>query len=194
MMISSDGDKDITRILILSNLGLDAYLAILKLVENREVLWISSNPYLVHKVLEGRRAKIFSFNTRRFNSISVNPSNLQEILLQISRNTTPNCAVIVTCLSELLAIHGLNRLYGFLLHLLPTVEEKGGIIIGMLIEGAQSRSEEILISTLFDTTLKIQRRNNELVFVPLTSLNKKNVRLRFLEPLTNEVNFGTTLP
>ncbi len=193
-MISSDGNEGITRILVVSKLGLEAYLAILKLVENREVLWISSNPYLVHKVLEGRRAKIFSFNTRRFNSVSVNPSNLQEILLQISRNIKPNCAVILSCLSELLAIHGLNRLYSFLLHLISSIEEKGGIIIGMLIEGAQSRSEEILISTLFDTTLKLQRRNNELVLAPLTSLDKKNIKLRFLEPLTNKVNFSTTLP
>ena len=86
-MISSDDDKGITRMLVVSKLGLEAYLAILKLVENKEVLWISSNPYLVHKVLEGRRAKIFSFNTRRFNSVSVNPSNLQEILLQILQVT-----------------------------------------------------------------------------------------------------------
>lgn len=189
MMISNEGDKDLTRILIVLKPSLESYLAVLKLLKSREVLWVSPNPYLAHKALKGRKAKIFSFNTRRFNSVSVNPSNLQEILLQITRNTKSNCAVVLACLSELLAIHGLSRLYGFLLHLLSAVEERGGIIVGMLIEGAQNGSDEIVISTLFDTALRIQQRNDELMFVPLISTNNG-----FLEPLTNEVNFGTTLP
>jgi len=195
IMIIEDADiKELTRILVISKIGLEAYKALLKLAGDREILWVSSNPFLAYKALKDRKAKLFSFNTSRFNSISLNPTNLQEILLQVSRNTSPNCAVIISCLSELLAIHGLNKLYGFLLHLMASIEEKGGTIIGMLIEEAQSRSEEILISTLFDTTLKLKERNNELVLVPLTSLDKKDVRLRFLEPLTDEVDLGTTLP
>ncbi len=171
-------DADLSRILVVSKIGLEAYRTLLRLAGNKEILWMSSNPFLAYKALKDRKAKVFSFNTRRFNSVRLNPGNLQEILLQVSRSATPNCAVIMSCLSELLAIHGLNTLYNFLLHLLATIEEKGGMIIGMLIEGAQSKSEEILISTLFDTTLKID----------------KDFRLRFLEPLADEINLGTTLP
>ncbi len=187
-------NADLTRILVISKIGLEAYNALLKLAGNREILWVSSNPFLAHKALKGQKAKIFSFNTRRFNSISLNPTNLQEILLQVSRNTSPKCAVIMSCLSELLAIHGLNKLYGFLLHLISSIEEKGGMMIGMLIEGAQSKSEEILISTLFDATLRLQERNNEVILVPITSLDRKEVKLRLLEPLTDEVNLSTTFP
>ncbi len=191
MIIGSDFGE-LTRMLVISKMDLEAYNALLKLAGNKEILWVSSNPFLVSKAVKDRKAKLFSFNTRRFNSISLNPTNLQEILLQVSRSTTPNCVVIMSCLSELLAIHGLNKLYSFLLHLIATIEEKGGMIIGMLIEGAQSKSEEILISTLFDTTLKLKERGNEIVLVPLTSLDKRKLRLP--EPFTDEVNLSTTLP
>lgn len=187
-------NADLTRMLIISKIGLEAYNALLKLAGDREILWVLSNPFLAYRALKDRKAKVFSFNTRRFNSISLNPTNLQEILLQVSRNITPKCAVIMSCLSELLAIHGLNKLYGFLLHLIFSIEERDGMIIGMLIEGAQSKSDEILISTLFDATLRLQEHNNEVILVPITSLDRKEVKLRILEPLTDKVNLGTTFP
>jgi len=110
------------------------------------------------------------------------------------RNATPGCDAIITCLSELLAIHGLSKLYGFLINLMPLIEEKGGITVGMLVEEGQPRSEEIIISSIFDATFKVRVKEGEVVFDPMTNLNVKPTRLRFLEPLSNEVNLGTTLP
>jgi hypothetical protein len=179
--------------LLISKHGLEAYTALLKLAGDRDIVWISSNPYLPYKVLKGRKAKILSFNTTRFGSTSINPSNLQEIIIQTSKNASPNCAVIISCISELLAIHGLNKLYSFLMHLITAVEERGGIVIGMLIEGAQLKRDEILISTLFDTILKLREDKDKFVLVPLIpNLNRKEIKLKFLEAFTNEVDFRTS--
>jgi hypothetical protein len=193
-MIKLSVEDKPTRIMLVSKLSLKAYIATLKLVGDRDVVWIASNPYLPYKALKGRSAKIYSFNTTRFGATSINPSNLQEIIFQATRNANSNCAVILSCLSELLAIHGLNKLYHFLIHLIPAIELKSAMVIGMLLENAQSKRDEILVSTLFDVVLKLHENGNEIVLMPLITKSTRSIKLRFPEPLADEVDFSAFLP
>jgi len=166
----------LSRFLVISKPDYNAYVSLLKLAGSRDVLWVSSNPYLPSKVTGNRNATLIAFNTDRFDSLSVNPTDLRDLFRQIVSNISHGCAVILSCLSELLAIHSFEKVYDFLLQLTNAVERRGGIVIGMLIEGAQRRREEILISTVFDATLKVGEILNS------------------FETLSNEVNLSTGLP
>ncbi len=168
--------NELSRFLVISKPDYNAYISLLKLAGGRSVLWVSSNPYLPSKVTGNRDATLIAFNTDRFDSVSVNPTNLRDIFRQIVANLTNGCAVILSCLSELLAIHSFEKVYDFLLQLTNAVERRGGIVIGMLIEGAQRRRDEILISTVFDATLKVGEILNS------------------FETFPNEVNLSAGLP
>ena len=76
-------------------------------------------------------------------------------ILKAGANDENSC-VIVSCISELLMLHKIEKIYQFLIKLLNGARR----LFGMLIDGAQERKDELLISTLFDTSLRFRREFN----------------------------------
>ena len=73
------------KILIIAKFGIESYSLLAKLASSYDnIIWIASNPYIPHKVLEiySRKAKIFGFYSRFGRAI--NPLSLNEISLAIS--------------------------------------------------------------------------------------------------------------
>ncbi|AIY89633.1 hypothetical protein [Geoglobus acetivorans] len=115
-----------------------------------KVLWFSSeNPKVAENIAKsyGKRIRLDVINSRR-----INIANLNEINIQLSRylETVRDVpAICLTLVSELILIHGLEKVYLFLSNLINKVEAKRGTVISLVIRGAQQRRDEILISRLF---------------------------------------------
>jgi len=150
------------RILIIAEPGYEVYSLLAKLASKYEnIIWVSSNSNIPSKVLKAYSldAKLLSFHSGQ-----INPLNLNEIGTRILRyGGAENSCVIISCISELIMYHGIVKVYNFILNLIKNVRR----LLGMLIEGAQERRDEILISTLFDAVFKLEKKSTrEITLIP----------------------------
>ena len=148
-------------VLIIAELDLDGYRLLARLASKYDnVIWLSSNPCVPRRMLDSVSykgdAKILGFRKNCGNF--VNPMDLNGIISSIFRAgaNEENSCVVVSCISELLMLHKIEKTYQFLLKLLNGARR----LFGMLIDGAQEKRDELLISTLFDTSLRFKREFN----------------------------------
>ncbi len=126
------------------------------------IIWFSSeNPLVVNRIVEayGRKQKLKVFNSR-----DINIANLNEINIILSKSMDEfkgKTSVCLTMISELILIHNLEKTYLFLSNLIKKVESKGGTVVGLMIAGAQSKRDEILISRLFSDVFHVKIENGK---------------------------------
>lgn len=146
-------------VLVIAELDLDGYCLLARLASKYDkVIWLSSNPCVPLKVLESHKGEVKIFGFRKNCGDFVNPMDLNGIISSILKAgaNEENSCVVVSCISELLMLHKTEKVYRFLLKLLNGVRR----LFGMLIDEAQEKRYELLISTLFDTTLRFKREFN----------------------------------
>jgi len=148
-------------VLVIAELDLDGYRLLARLASKYDnVIWLSSNPCIPRKILDSisykGNARIFGFRKNCGNF--VNPMNLNEIISSIFKAgaNEENSCVVISCISELLMLHKIEKIYQFLIKLLNGARK----VFGMLIDGAQERRDELLISTLFDISLRFKKEFN----------------------------------
>ncbi len=171
---------DDKRLLLISQFGVEGYSLLAKLgCVHPKILWISSNPYIPWNMLKiysySGDAKVLGFS--RQSKDRINPMNLNDLGIAISSSTEKGRAIVFSCISELLMFHKVERIYYFLSNIMDSVEE--GQFIGMMIEGAQSKKDELLIATLFDAVFRLRKENDELVLSPELYLPRKTYSLRY---------------
>lgn len=148
---------------------------------SRNILWFSSeHPSILREIIESYNEKP---NLIVVNSRDMNLANLNEINIRLSKfiDSKPiNPAIIISMISELILIHDLEKTYLFIDNFIKKVELVGGTIIGVMMEGAQEKRDEILISKLFPVTLilKSEKTENDLAF---------NLETQF--PINGKFNF-----
>ncbi len=75
--------------------------------------------------------------------------------------------------------HKVGKIYHFILNMMKNSKK----FIGMLIEGAQEKKDELLISTLFDSVLKLEKEfvgnRWEMMLIPLLHIQNELYRLRY---------------
>ncbi len=177
-MVSVELDE--SRVLIIAKLGIEGYSILARLASNCEsVIWVSSNPNIPSKITQAYslKAKILGFYSESNQVIS--PLSLNEISSIVRHLGAEKACVIISCLSELLMYHNVNRVYYFLLNMMKTTKK----LFGMLIDGAQSRRDEMLISTLFDAVFRLEKKmindKFEIVLVPEVYTKNTVYRLRY---------------
>lgn len=175
------------RILIIAKLGYEAYSLLAKLASRHDnIIWISSNPTIPSKILKAYSldAKLFGFYSKI--GQVVNPLRLDEIGLTILRSEEAGeSCVIISCISELIMYHDVRKVYHFLLNVIKNTR----YLLGMLIDGAQEKRDEILISTLFDAVFKLERRSiGEITLIPEVYDRKKVYKFRYHNGIVMPVN------
>jgi len=145
------------KILIITQLGVESYSLLVKLASNYDkIIWISSNPYISHEILKAYScngsSELFSFHPRFGHA--VNPLNLNEISLAISRSGNEHSCVIISCISELIMYHGVSKVYHFILSVMRNTRK----FLAMMVDGAQDKKDELLISTLFDAVFRLEKK------------------------------------
>ena len=144
------------KILIISKIGIEGYSILARLASNYDkVIWISSNPYIPFRILKSYKIdkfELFGFYSRFGKAI--NPLNLNEISLAISKSEEENSCIIISCISELIMYHGVGKIYHLILNIMSDAKK----VLGLMIDSAQDRRDEILISTLFDAVFKLEKR------------------------------------
>lgn len=73
--------------------------------------------------------------------------------------------------------HGVGKVYNFLLNVMKNTRK----FIGMLINGAQDKKDELLISTLFNAVFRLEKLagDEEMLLIPEVCIQKKMYRLRY---------------
>ena len=75
--------------------------------------------------------------------------------------------------------HGVGKVY----HLLLNVMKNTGKFIGMLVDGAQEKKDELLTSTLFDAVFRLKKRlagdDWEILLIPEVCIDNKMYRLKY---------------
>ncbi len=166
------------KILLISELGAEGLSLLARLALDFDVIvWISSNAYLPLKILTANsyqgNAKVFGFYSKNGNI--VDPLNLNEISLKIHEESLEKACVIISCLSELIMHHGVKRIHAFLVRLLNSTKK----LLCMLIDGAQDKREELLVSPLFDAVFKLKRMGGKVVLVPLLHYSPRVMELEY---------------
>ncbi|GEM_PF-1213210 len=170
------------KILIISELGVEGLSLLVKIaLKYGDIVWLSSNSYLPFKVLEANsykgNAKIFGLYSQT--GQVVNPLDLNEISLAIHRaggGKRPDNCVIISCLSELIMYHGIKKTHAFLLSMMNTTKK----FIGMLIDNAQDKKDELLVSTLFDAVFRLERKSMcEAILIPELHFSAGPLKLKY---------------
>ncbi|AIG98356.1 hypothetical protein AFULGI_00015940 [Archaeoglobus fulgidus DSM 8774] len=75
--------------------------------------------------------------------------------------------------------HGVGKVYHFLLNVMKNTRR----FLGMLVDGAQSKKDELLISTLFDAVFRLKKRlagdDWEILLIPEVCIQNRMYRLRY---------------
>ncbi len=167
------------KILLVSELGVEGLSLLAKLALDFDVIvWVSSNTYLPSKILNANsyrgKAKVFGFHSKTGNV--VDPLNLNEISLKIHEESLEKACVIISCLSELIMHHGIKKIHTFLVRLLNSTKR----LLCMLIDEAQDRRDELLISALFDAVFKLKRvGSDKVVLVPILHYSPRVMELEY---------------
>ncbi len=171
-----DGNK----ILVISRFGIEGFSLLAKLASKYErIIWISSNPHLPHKILKkySRDAELFGFYSQVGKTI--NPLNLNEVSLATHKASSDESCLVISCISELIMYHSVGKVY----HLLLNVMKNTRRVIGMIVDGAQEKKDELLISTLFDSVFRIEKkisRNTwEVLLIPEMHIENKVYKLTY---------------
>jgi len=168
------------RVLLISQFGVEGYSFLAKLAcKYPKILWVSSNPYIPWNMLKiysySGHAKVLGFSKQ--SKERINPMNLNDLGIAVSSSIEKGRAIAFSCISELLMFHKVERVYYFLSNIMDDVEE--GQFIGMMIEGAQSKKDELLIATLFDAVFRLRKMDDELVLLPELCLPRKTYSLKY---------------
>ncbi len=119
------------------------------------VIWVcGENPIIADRIAKAYGIEIESHSIR-----SLNIANLNEISILFTKTieNKRRFSIIISFLSELILVHGLEKSFLFLSNIFNKVEDGNGILIGLMIKDAQSRRDEILISRLFSDIFYLQR-------------------------------------
>ncbi len=144
------------KLLVITEFGMDGYSFLAKLAsEHDRVIWVASNPCIPYRMLKtlSYKGDLKLFGFRRDCGKFVNPTNLNDICAVFKSENVEDACVVLSCISELLMLHRIERVYCLLLKLINRTRS----LLGMLIEGAQDRRGELLISTLFDAVLRLKK-------------------------------------
>ncbi len=145
------------KLLVITEFSMDGYSFLARLASRHDkIIWIASNPCIPYKMLKtlsyAGELKLFGF--RKDCGRFVNPTNLNDICAVFkSEQNIEDACVVLSCISELLMLHRIEKVYCFLLGLINRTES----LLGMLIEDAQDKRYELLISTLFDAVFRLKK-------------------------------------
>jgi len=144
---------------------------------SKDIVWVcGENPVFAERI-----SKAYNLDVEIFGNRSFNLANLNEINILITEHIEreEGFSVIISILPELILVHGLERVYLFLLNLFKKTEKRG-FLIGLMIKNAQNVREEILISRLFSDVFYLESRlNNERPKLRLISESPINDRYVF---------------
>ncbi len=169
--------------LIITKLGVDGYPLLAKLDSKHDkIVWLSSSSYIPSEILKAYsyngNAELFSFYSQF--DWGINLLNLNEVSMAISRSGGgERSCVIISCISELIMYYGVSKVYHFILNVIRNT----GKFISMMIDGAQNKKDELLISTLFDAVFRLKKRlagdDWEILLIPEVCIQNKMYRLRY---------------
>lgn len=168
------------KILVISKPGVEGYSLLAKLAsKHNNITWIASSPYIPSKILESysySNVKLLSFSPMK-----VSPINLNEISIAISHSGGKDSCVTISCISELIMYHGVTKVYHFLLNITKNTKK----LLCMMIDGAQERKDEFLISTLFDAVFRLEKKlagdDWEIRLIPEIHIQNRMYRLKYAE-------------
>ena len=71
--------------------------------------------------------------------------------------------------------HNVGKIYHFLLNVMKNTKK----VIGMIVDGAQDKRDELLISTLFDAVFRIERTESKVLLVPELHMSNRSFKIKY---------------
>jgi len=134
-------------VLVISPPGRSAYSILFKMASGfKRIVWLTTNPTHTPR---GGNVRVIGFV--RGCDVTVNPMNLKEIFSALTGLAGRDGCVILACLSELLTIHDVGKIFCFLIRVINSVEN----VLCLMLKDAQRRRDEIILSTLFDRVIEV---------------------------------------